>query len=780
MNGPNYDIYRFDCFEVRIKAGVLLRNGQRVKIQELPFRLLLVLLENPGRIVSREELRQRLWSQQSFGELDNGLHVAAAKLREALRETASDPHFIRTVPREGYQFIGNVSSTLDQPEECLAEAESYASPSPKTVTGTPANSRKKVALTLLAAFLLASAVIAAFLLAYERRPIATSHDRLVIGSFINRTGDHAYDGTLSLPFRVKIGESPYLSVISDQQFRRLIKEPDKATLDDKLHACAQLGAQILVEGQIAANNQNYTVQLTAWRCSSGRQLTTQAVEANLHTDILTALDLATEKLRRRLGESDSSLKRFNVPALQATTGYLAALRAYNQGEEKHMQGREFESVADYKLAIDLDPQFALAYARLGTIYRNTEELSLSRQYYQKAFDLRERTTDRERLYITSGYYSYATGEIERAVEAYQLWRAVYPRDIIPVNNLASQYLILGQPEKAVELARAAIRLDPAIDLPYAVLAEAYLRTSDDSSLSQLCNDPLHGKTQSIGFHLSCFQGALAKNDEAEMRRQFQLSEGNPQRGVLLLAKAEAEFYHGRLQESHRIFSAARQSALDGGLNEFAAEIGLEEASLEANIGRVNLARQEAMSQLQLVPSSATAKAEAAYVFARTGDIPRAQADAARAFALSPQDTILNYAMLALVRAQIQLERHNPEAAVQSLEETRPYDLNVFTELMPAYLRGLSYLDGRRWQQAAAEFQHVLDHRALSPNSPYISLAQLELGRSLQLAGDQASAVRSYRQAAWTWKDADPDYPPLQQLRAYQRELGDGSLGQSRP
>jgi DNA-binding winged helix-turn-helix (wHTH) protein/tetratricopeptide (TPR) repeat protein len=786
MHRAEYQAFQFDCFEVQVGEGTLLRKGRRVKIQELPFRLLLALLEKPGQLVSREELRQRLWNEQKFGELDNGLHVAAAKLRDALGEAASEPRFIRTVPRQGYQFMGDVSATFKHPGESPAAepatsrigVESWISQLRGIGLGIhkPGSTAKALGLALLAAVPVIAAAMAAYI-AYnhERRPIATSQDRLVIGSFANLTGDRAYDGTLSLPLRVKLGESPYLSVISDQQFRRLIKEPDNATLAEKLHACAQLGAQILVQGQIAANSQNYTVQLAAWRCSNGRQLTAQTADANLHTDVLTAMDMATEKLRRRLGEPDSSLKKFNVPVTQATTGSLAALWAYNQGEEKHIDGRESEALADYKLAIDLDPKFALAYARLGTSYFNAGEFTLGQQYYQRAFDLRERATEREKLYITSGYYSYATGEIQRAIEAYQLWRSVYPRDIIPANNLATLYSILGQPEKAIELARAAIRLDPSVSLPYSSLAEAYLKTGDYSDLDQLCNDPFHGKTESMVFHLACFQGAFAQNDEAAMQRQLQITAGNPQQSALLSAKAEIEFYRGRLQEARRQFSAARQSALKSNLAEFAAQICLDEASLEADIGRSYPARQDALSGLQLAPHSATIRAAAAYIFARIGDIPRAQAEAANVHALSPRNTILNSAMLAVVRSQIRLEQHDSEAAIQALEETRPYDLNAFMGLTPAYNRGLSYLEARHWDQAAREFQHVLDHASISPNSPYIVLARLELGRALQLAGDRPGAERHYQQVASVWKDADPDYPPLKQLRAYERELGHGSL-----
>jgi len=739
--------------------------------------MLLVLLERPGQLVSREELRQRLWSEQSFGELDNGLHVAASKLREALGEQASIPRFIRTIPRQGYQFIGDVAPIFEEPEVAQAELILPQIGGEIAVSGLrEARSLHKTRswLNVLAAAFIAvtaATAILIYLYGYGHRPIATGQDKLVVGGFANLTGNHAYDGTLVLPFRVKFEESPYLSLVSDLQFRRLIKAPDIATVQEQLHACVQLGAQILLQGQISVNDQTYIVQLIARRCSDGRQLTSQVVETSVHTDVLTALNLATEKMRGRLGEPESSLKKFNVPLIQATTGSLAALRAYNQGEEKHINGNESESMADYKLAIDLDPQFALAYARLGTSYSNSGEFSLSHQYYQKAFELRERTTDREKLYIASGYYSYATGEIQRGIQAYQLWSSLYPHDIIPANNLATQYIILGEPEKAVGLARTAIRLDPTVNLPYSVLGQAYLRTGDYADLDQLCNDPVHGNTVSIGLHVYCFQSAFIQNDEAAMQRQLKLAEGSPQESALLSTEAEVAMYRGKLEESRRLFSKAEQNAIRNNLAEFAAGIDVNKASLEADIGLSQLAQQDLSNGLQLTPDSAQIEAAAAYVFARIGNFSKAESESNKAFAQSPKNTILNSAMLAVVRAEVQIQRHNSEAARQALEETRPYDFNAFMGMAPIYYRGLAYMDGEHWKEAAGEFQRIVDHRTMSPSSLYVTLAQLELGRAQQLTGDKASAARTYQQVAAVWNNADPSYPPLRQLHSYQHELG---------
>jgi len=764
------DGHRFDSFEVRVRSGVLLQAGHRLKIQGLPFQMLLILLEHPGETVSKEELGRRLWGQETFVEVDKSLYVVAAKLREALGDNAAGPRYIKTVSGQGYRFIGDVSpvfeSTADTPDE-------PAIPEFQAEAGEP-NRRYRaghIALWCLLA-VMASAGVAGYAIYRHRRPLVSDHDRVIVGGLVNSTGNADLDGILSSAVRLKLQESPYLDMVSNENFRSLIKSPDSATVKDQLRACVSLGAQVLLTGQLLALAQGYQIQLTAWHCANGRSLTTEKASADSQMTILSALDLVTQQMRRRLGESDSSLQKFNVPSAQATTASLAALKAFTLGEEKRSQGLNAESITCYKLAVDLDPQFALAYARLGIAYTNTKQPSLSRQYYRKAFELRNRTSDRDRLYIVTHYYAYTTGEINRAIDDYELWRTLYPRDLVPANNLAVEYLEIGQPEKAVGLASRAIQIDPNNEFPYAMLAQAYMKTGSYARVNVLCNDPARAKTDFVGFHDICFQAASAENDEAGMQRQLQWAHGTPQESILINDAARSAIYRGKMSEAQRLFSAAKQNALQHNFGESATDIVLDKANIEADLGFTREAREDTSEALlELGPESAAAEqAFAALALARIGDTTRAETEARNAASQAPLNTILNSAVLASAHAAIRLHQDDPKGAIQSLEEARSFDFCDNMDLSPPYYRGLAYLQDLQPQLAINEFRQVIDHRVLAPTSSYVTLSLLQMGRAYQLLGDRTQAIEAYGAAQEVWKDADPDFPPLQQMHFYQRQF----------
>jgi DNA-binding winged helix-turn-helix (wHTH) protein/tetratricopeptide (TPR) repeat protein len=793
LGGPKTNAYLFDSFEVSVPLGVLRQAGTRLKIQELPFQMLLVLLENRGKLVTKEELGKRLWDRSTFVEVDKSLYVMAGKLREALGDNATQPRFIKTVSGRGYCFIGNVTQVAAAPPAAdghlaaprtdsivLSLADEAVSARGLATDGTPAHNRTSAirARSLLAGVALAGIFVLtvyAFVHRYRNRPLGSDQDRVVIGNFANSTGNPDFDKALSSAVELKVQESPYLGMIPYQRLRSLVKDPDSASLKDELHACASLDGQLLLKGQILALATGYRILLMAWSCADGRLLTTQKAEANSQAAILSALDLATERMRRRLGESESSLQKFNVPLMQATTPSLTALKAFTLGEEKRSQGLQAESIPSYKLAVDLDPQFALAYARLGNVYTNIGQASLSREYYQKAFDLRNRATDRERLYIITHYYAYTTGEIKRAIEDYELWRTLYPRDLVPTNNLAAEYFEMGQePQKAVELARRAIQLDPTNKLSYAMLAQAYVKTGDYANVNVLCNDPEYAKTDFLGFHEVCFQAAFAQNDESGMQRQLQWAHGNPEESELLNDAALVAMSRGKVFEARRLFTEAKQNALQNNFVESAADIQLNKAKVEADFGFMREAREDALGALELASGNASEQAFAALALARAGDISHAQIEASKAASQAPLDTILNSAVLASVRAATQLQRYDSKGAVQSLEEARPFDFCDSMRLAPAYYRGLAYLQDKQPQQAIKEFQRVVDHRALADYPVYVVLSQLQLGRAFQLLGDRSKAARAFSEADKVWKDAEPSFPPLAQLRTYERELSEGA------
>jgi eukaryotic-like serine/threonine-protein kinase len=766
----SFEKYQFGSFEVQVRSGTLLCEGRRTKIQDLPFRMLLVLLENAGEIVSRAELRNRLWNEETFGDFDNSLRVAAAKLRAVLGDSVTEPRYIRTVSGRGYQFIGAVvpvpettssgisileHSTGAGLEREPAFLDGMMKELPLLVTAPPvhetaASAAKQRRLFPVFAISFAAAALVAgtgvFLFWYQNRPLANDQDMIAVGGVVNHSGDHAFDDTLSEAFRIKIDESPYLNLIPDGQFRRSLKTRQAApSLEEELQGCRNVGAKILLRGEILPHAPGYLVRLGAWRCNNGHLLTAQQATAESSGDILQVLNEVSKQMRRRLGEPDISLQRFDVPLPQATTASLAALKAFTQGEQKHFLGQEAESIPDYKIAVDLDPQFALAYARLGTLYSNIGQRSLARQYYQKAFDLRSRTTDHERLYIAAHYYDWATGEIPRAIETYRLWSTLYPHDWIWSNNLANIYLATGEPEKAIDLIWTAIHSSHSSpSMLYSNLALAYLRSGDYTKLASLCADPSASGAHVMLFHDACYLLAYTRGDHAGEQRELDLALKHPgENAELIDDAANVALYRGQPSEWRRLFQIAAEGAQNINAKELASLVYLDQADQEAELGFANIAKEKAEQGLALDPASPDVRAYTALAFARSGGLERAEAEAAKAAAESPQDTILNSVELASVRAVIDTARNNPQAAIQSLEASRPYDFCIAMRLSPAYYRGLAYMQNHQPDLAAREFQHVLDHRSVIPNSLYLVLAQHELEHMRQ-AKQEHSIERSHR------------------------------------
>jgi DNA-binding winged helix-turn-helix (wHTH) protein/tetratricopeptide (TPR) repeat protein len=762
---PRCEAYRFDCFEASLRLGALLQRGERVRVQDLPFKMLVALLERPGELVSKEELARRLWGQNIFTEIDQSLYVMAGKLRQVLGDDASRPRFIKTDSGKGYRFIAPVTPVFAPASE---HSPRLSLPSVQTEPRDGSIFRR-TALRVLAGLILAALGTGFAVYKNENRALMNDQDRVVVAAFTNSTGNPDLNETLAAAIQSELRESPYLSLIPDQKFRALVKNPASASLQDELRACKVLDGQVLVKGGISALAQGYQITITAWRCASGRLLATQKAPAISQAAILSALDLAAGRMRRRLGEPEDTLKRFNVPSAQATTASLAALKAFNLGEEKRFDGDPTAAVASYKLAVDLDPQFALAYARLGTIYHNTWRLALSAQSYQRAFELRSsRTSDRDRLYIVAHYYEFATGEIRRAIEDYELWRTLYPRDIVPVYNLATQYLILGQPQRALELARQVIRQEPN-DVMNELLAQVYLKLGDYGNVKKLCDDPVDGKTNSMDFHRACFQAAFAQEDEVAMDRHLQWAHGSPGEGEVLSDAAWVAMYRGRKSDAEVLFRKAKQSALQSKSLDLAADIETDQATLEADVGLLPAARIDARQVLKLPFESALEQAYAARALARSGETSLALIVAKKAASMAPLDDLVNSAMLPTVRAAIYIQKNDPASALQALE-SRDFDLCGCMLLVPGYYRGLAYLQNKQPELAVQEFQQVIDHRVLSPPySLYLVLSQLELGHAFQVLGDSSSANRAYTKVEQVWKDADRNFPPLQKLRHYQEQ-----------
>ena len=772
------EAYLFDSFEASLKRGDLLHRGEWLRVQDLPFRMLVALLERPGELVTKEELAKQLWGDGVFTDVDQSLWVTATKLRRVLGDDANHPRYIKTVSGRGYKFIESVTPVFTPAAEIIPPLRpppvqaGQLNDSRQSRTA-PRFSRPLIIRLILASvtIVLLGAAVALSLYRYEYRALINDQDKVVVAAFANNTGNADLDQTLPAAMESQLQESPYLNIISEQRYLATVENPVSPSLKDELRACVTLDGQVLLKGSISVVKQDYRVALEVWRCADGKLLTTERSDAASKDSILSALDLATNHMRRQLGEPEASLKKFNVPAIQATTASLAALKAFNYGDEMRIKHNSDAAIASFKLAIDLDPQFALAYARLGTIYHNTGQYALSREFFQRAFELRSnRSSDRERLYIVAHYYQFATGQTERAIETYKLWHSLYPRDPSPIDNLAYQYAMTGQPQQTLSLIQQATQLEPETQGHYVLRTQASLQLGDYMDVRKACDGAPKTLTNVRDFNRACFEAAFAQNDEIAMQSEMQKSKRDADNWVAVVDSAWVAMYRGKSSEAAMIFRQAEHSALENKSVESAADIGLDKAMLEAEAGLLPAARTDARAVLNLPFASATEQAYAALALSRAGEETSfAETAAKKAEGMAPLDDVVNAAMLPTARAATFLGKADPARALLALEPTRPFDLYITMQMVPDYYRGLAYLQANQPQLAVREFQHVIDHGALLPTfSIYLVLSQLELGHAYRLLGNLKSANSSFEKVELAWKDADPDFPPLQKLRQYRK------------
>jgi eukaryotic-like serine/threonine-protein kinase len=783
-SNPPPRLIRFGIFEADLSAGELRKGGSRIRLQEQPFQILILLLERPGEIITREELRSRLWPGDTFVDFEHGVNSAVARLRDALGDSADNPRYIETLPRRGYRLIVSV----DRPGQAAPITDSGnggssqidAQPTPQTAETIPAPYVHPPAAAIRAAgrhwpvfAVLAVALLSVGGYFYLRPAHALSEsDSIVLADFTNSTADPVFDNTLRQALAVKLIDSPFLNIIPDERMRDTLRfmgrSPDeRLTTATAREVCQRLSSKAMLAGSIAQLDDHYSILLEATDCATGDSLARSGAEAVGKSGVLKALDGVALDIRRKLGESLMSIRKTNVPIEQATTTSLEGLKAFSLGQAARNRGSEPQSIPYFQNAIELDPNFAMAYAVLGQVYSNMDEIGLSVEYTQKAFDRRDRASEREKLYISSHYYENVSRDLDRTAQIYELWRNTYPRDVIPAINLGSLYVILGQPDKAVAELIDARRLDPDSAFVYGNLLFAYLDLNrlDEakSTFEQARARGLDSEDIRIGRYILAF----LEGDSAEMKQQMAWVIENPARHDLLAIDASTMVYTGRLRAGKDLFQQAEDAALRYGRKESAAEWQAFTALMEAEFGLPNEARQLARRSLNLVKAT-DAEATAALALARSNDPQTAEALATEMGQRRPSDTLLNNLDLPTIRAAAELARGNASAAIRLLEGALPYDLSKgehASVLYSSYLRGQAYLQVGNGKAAEAEFQKLLGHRGIVKNFPQGALALLGLARARNLAGNSSGSRMAYQDFLALWKDADPEIPLFQQARA---------------
>ena len=741
-------IVRFGSFEADLQEGRLNKSGIRIRLQEQPFQILALLLERPGQIVTREEIRQRLWAQNTFVEFDDALNTAVRKLRAALNDTADNPRFLETIPRRGYRFLAPVTSTAETPirQNGVATLEESAS-APRNseqaeVTCKPFTYKETI-WRRWAASVAALLVVAVAILVFWCRRAAdfqiTSKDTIVLADFVNTTGESVFDDALRQGLEIGLAQSPFIQVMPDRKASIIMKQMGRAP-DERMvgrtaiEVCLRAGSKVAVQGSIASLGTNYLLGLAAIRCDTGEPIANEQAQASRKEDVIDALGSATAKLRARLGESLPSLKKYNAPLEQATTPSLDALNAYGIALSTWDKKGDRASLPLFQRALDLDPKFAMAYGAIATIYHNLGEDELARQNTINAYALKDRVTDAEKGAIEARYHQYVTGDLEKAAQVHEIWERNYPeRPGIP-NHLAPIYAKLGLYDEAVATLRHAIRLDPTRATAYGNLAVDLIALNRVDEAGTVLAEADARNFQTDYLLQAKYYRAFVSRDDAEMRRLLsQASDVPGAQSLLLSEQANTEAYYGHFQRARDLTRAAADLMVHDGDKESAAGCLLEAAAREAEAGFSAQAGRYLAEAAKMSAGKET-KVVTTVVTARFGDLQRAQKLSEELETKYPEDTIVQKYWLPVIRATVSLRQGKPASAINDLEPARSIELGDATvlTLYPAYVRGEAYMANGDREKASLEFQKLIDHPGIVLNSQLGALARLGRTRSLSL------------------------------------------------
>lgn len=638
-------------------------------------------------------------------------------------------------------------------------------------TSVTLRGKRRWLMPAIGALLVAAIVAAIVFIVRQRTPALTSRDEILVTDFTNTTGDAVFDGTLRKALAVDLGQSPYLNVVSDQKIQQTLKlmgrpADTRISPDVGREICQRQGIKAMLTGSIAALGSDYVITLTAVNASSGDNFAEEEAQASKKEDVLNALGSAVSKVRGKLGESLASVQKFDKPLQQVTTSSLDALKAFSMGDEAASRGDELGAINGYKRAVDLDPNFATAYARLAAHYGNIGENVLADQSRKRAFELRDRASERERLYITAHYYADG-GQLDQSIQAYELYKQTYPSDFIPSNNLSQIYVGLGQYDKALENAQQSLRAGPDQVNPYITLFSAYIaldRLPEAKAVLQQAEQKFH----SSPLHGLLWQVAEVEGDQSAAQRELAIVQKDP--GIYLFFVIQPQLslalQQGRLHEAHAMLEQAQPSYERMGLKEPEAKNLLLVAGLDAVYGLPKNVARDTEKALSIAKSESLLGG-AAINAALVGDQQHALDYSNQAVQLQPENTQLKAVQIPMVKAILEIKRNNGAGALEQLKPAVPYDKG--SSDIP-YIRGLADLETHQPQAAIQEFQSVLEAKYRNFFEPLLGMDRLELARAYAQAGDSAKARVAYQDFFALWKNADSDLPILHEAKAEYAKL----------
>ncbi|HSE31439.1 MAG TPA: protein kinase [Pyrinomonadaceae bacterium] len=703
---------------------------------------------------------------QTIKELITDLRRLRQKLEfeVELERTAAPESFTRSSISPVAQaptVSGKVTPTVTKGATTMSSAEYI-------VTGIR---RHRVAAMLIGVIVVAGIIAA--VVHFNRAQPLTDKDTVLLADFVNTTGETVFDGTLKQALSVQLAQSPFLNIFPEERVRETLRymnrsSDERVTRDVGLEICRRQGLKALLIGSISSLGSNYVITLEAVNAQTGDSIAREQTEANSKEKVLSSLGAATSSLRQKLGESLSSIQKYDVPVEQATTSSLEALKAFTMGNEERAKGKPLEALGLYQSAISLDPNFAMAYARIAVFYGNTGQLEKAKEYVKKAYELKDRVSERERLYISEKYYGYITGEIPKVIEVLETTARLYPQDYVPHNNLALQYLLLGRFEDARKEAQVAVRLSPSNISALDNLIGAFLALGRFDEAQQIANQLNASHPEAAGeFNNVVF--AYLRNDWTTINAQVESVRGKPQEPDLLSVVAQAYFSLGQVSKAEELSQRAIALFMKDKRIENVAGTLLNLAGDQSLLGKCQEAKQNATAALAQ-SRGRTILGNAALTFAVCGDIAQSQSLLDEMAKNYPLDTASSSLAAPVVRAVIERSRGNYEQAIRFLETVRTYDMSFIIGSTNNYQRGYLYLDLKKGAEARREFQTILDKRGCDLFSPARSLAYLGLARAAAMSGDTAASRKAYQDFFALWKEADANLAPLVEARKEYEKL----------
>jgi len=780
---PMSNLYRFGQFVLDPGRRTLSRADSPVSLTPKAFDVLLFLAQNPNRLVTKEELLQAVWGD-TFVEEGN-LTQYISHLRKALGDNGADTRLIVTIARKGYQFtpgvtVAEAADSAKHPtlqaaatETSKTDARPVGFPTKETVSKSPPP-RLRLRKWFAAAALLA--VIAATLWSYWRyrhRVTLSATDTIVLADTKNETSDPVFDDTLDLALRYEMEQTPYLNILGRDKVLGTLAQLNlppttKLTPDVARQICSQTNSRMVISQSIGDAGNGYQLRVRALDCVSGATLAKEQADIGKRDEVVHELGVAAARLRAKFGEPADSLARFNQPLEKASSGSLEALQATAQGNKLFLGSDPEGALKLFQRAVELDPNLAVAYGRVGAVNLFLGNLEASMAGYTRAYQLRDRLTEKDRLAAEMTYYSNVIGDWEKEYSSALRFSEIFPRDPAAHTNLRTAFIHLGQPGRAADEAAEIARLQPSSYYYGSAIQSIRYASRFNEAKSWLARaDAL--KFDTLLIRRERLIAAFATRDRDTVEKILKDEEQGKYRGDFLHEHSLIEIQRGRFHSAERLrLQASQLNPKDNNADWWVLLSALEHAEVEKDVPA-----QGYDSKRTKTPLDRNSKLVIALTLARSGQKEEAGKLAEQVSAESPEDTLVQHYFIPTIWAATKLQQHDPAAAIELLRGTEKYDL-AFTGLWdyvyPAYIRGLAYLQLGDGRSAAAQFQKLIDNRGFTVRHVIGPLARLQLGRAQKMMGDEAAARKSYEAFLDLWKDADPDVPILKQAKAEYAKL----------